>query len=114
VIIMVPWVDATLAATIACRQLLSRGVYRGREGKHDSGSDPTFTLDVDGELFAVRTVEHPGIDYSDTDYTWLSGPNKGYGFGISGPLNLSLEDHRERVREFLGMVDPTTGYLEED
>jgi hypothetical protein len=30
--------------------------------------------EVDGELFAIRPDEQGG-----TDYTWLSGPNNGYG-----------------------------------
>lgn len=74
----------------------------------------SFTLEVDGERFAVHMADRPGADYSDTGYTWLSGPNKGYGFGSGGPSNPSLEDHRERIREFLAMVDPTTGYIEDD
>jgi hypothetical protein len=83
----------------------------------DAESDPdgsSLTLEVDGERFAVRVTYHPSAEYSDTRYTWLSGPNRGYGFGSGGPSNPSLEDHRERIREFLAMVDPTTGYIEDD
>jgi hypothetical protein len=90
------------------------GAYRDGEDEHGSGSSPTFTLGVDGELFAVHVVEGPDTNYSDTGYTWLSGPNEGYGFGIGGPSKPTLEDHRERIREFLAEVDPSTGYLEED
>jgi hypothetical protein len=85
------------------------GVY---PGGGDEPGGPTFTLDVDGEQFSVRVAERPG--YSDTGYTWLSGPNKGYGFGTSGPSNPSLDDHRANIRGFLAMVDPATGYIEED
>ena len=53
----------------------------------------------------------PATGYTDTAYTWLSGPNKEYRFGIGGPPNPSLEDHKQAVREFLAMVDPTTGYV---
>jgi hypothetical protein len=83
----------------------------------EAESDPdalSFTLEVDGERFVVRVAHRPGADYSDTGYTWLSGPNKGYGFSIGGPSNPSLEDHRERIRDFLAGVDPSTGYLKED
>ena len=38
-----------------------------------------FTLDADGERFAIRRAEDGG-----TAYDWLKGPNKGYGFGSSG------------------------------
>jgi hypothetical protein len=63
-----------------------------------------FTLDVDGERFAIRRVGGGG-----TAYDWLSGPNKGYGFGSSGPPNRSVEEHRESIRAFLAMIDPNAG-----
>ena len=90
------------------------GVYRDGEHERDSESSPTFTLDVDGELFAVQVVDSPDTNYSDTGYTWLNGPNEDYGFGIGGPSTPTLDDHRERIREFLAGVDPATGYLQED
>ena len=71
-------------------------------------------LEVDGEQFAVRLVVDPATGYTDTGYTCLSGPNKGYGFGAGGPPKPSLEAHRQRIREFLAMVDSTTGYIEDD
>lgn len=74
----------------------------------------TFALEVEGEQFAVRVVVDPATGYTDSGYTWLSGPNEGYGFGAGGPPNPSLEEHRQRVREFLAMVDPTTGFIEDD
>jgi hypothetical protein len=66
-------------------------------------------LEVDGEMFALRPNEFGG-----TDYTWLSGPNRGYGFGASPTPNLSLDEHMENIRGFLAIVDPTTGYIEGD
>jgi hypothetical protein len=79
---------------------------------HDTESEPavtSFTLEVDGELFALRPAKHGG-----TDYTWLSGPNKDYGFSSSMTPNKSLEVHREGIRAFLAQIDPTTGYIEDD
>ena len=81
---------------------------------HGEADVPSFTLEVDGEQFAVRMVVDPAAGYADTGYTWLSGPNEGYGFGIGGPPNPSREEHRQRIREFLAMVGPTTGYIEDD
>jgi hypothetical protein len=66
-------------------------------------------LQVDGEVFALRPNEFGG-----TDYTWLNGPNPGYGFGASPTANLSLDEHMENIRGFLAIVDPTTGYIEDD
>ncbi len=68
-----------------------------------------FTLDVDGEQFAIRRAEGDG-----TAYDWLSGPNKGYGFASSGTPNRSMEEHRESIRVFLAMIDPNTGYIGDD
>ncbi len=69
----------------------------------------THTLEVDGEMFALRRNEFNG-----TDYTWLSGPNPGYGFSTSPTPDLSLDEHTENIRHFLAMVDPSTGYIEDD
>jgi hypothetical protein len=68
-----------------------------------------FTLDVDGERFAIGEAGDGG-----TTYDWLSGPNKGYGFASSGTLNRSVEEHRESIRVFLAMIDPNTGYIGDD
>jgi hypothetical protein len=48
-----------------------------------------FTLDVDGDWFAVRQAADGG-----TIYDWLSGQNKGYGFSSSGTPNRSVEELR--------------------
>src|SRR6476660_4824500 len=63
------------------------GVYPGAEGAPAIAS---FTMEVDGEIFASRPAEHGG-----TDYMWLNGPNEGYGFGSSGPLDRPMDEHRE-------------------
>jgi hypothetical protein len=80
-------------------------VYRG-EGRPGL---VLFTLDVDGERFAVRQAGDSG-----TVYDWLSGPNQGYGFGSSGIPDRSVEEHQESIRGFLAMIDPNTGYIGED
>jgi hypothetical protein len=69
----------------------------------------SLTVGVDGELFALSPNEFGG-----TDYAWLSGPNPGYGFGVSPTRNLSLDEHMENIRGFLAHVDPDTGYIEDD
>ncbi len=68
-----------------------------------------YTLDVDGELFAIRRAADGG-----TAYYWLSGPNEGYGFGSSGTPSRSAKEHRDCIRTFLAMIDPTTGYIGDD
>jgi hypothetical protein len=68
-----------------------------------------FTLDVDGERIAVGQGEGGG-----TTYDWVSGPNKGYGFASSGTPNRSVDEHREEIRVFLAMIDPQTGYIEDE
>jgi hypothetical protein len=66
-----------------------------------------YTLDVDGEIFRVRS--HDG----GTDYNWVNGPNKDYGFGTSA-RNMSEAGHRADIRNFLDMIDPTTGFIGDD
>ena len=68
-----------------------------------------FTLDVDGERFAIRRAGDGG-----TAYDWLSGPDKGYGFGSSGTPNRSMEEHQLTIRAFLAMINPNTGYIGPD
>jgi hypothetical protein len=67
-----------------------------------------FNIDVDGEQFAVYKS-----DAGRWSYEWLTGPNS-YGFGVSGPPIRGVEQHRDRIREFLRDIDPATGYLRED
>jgi len=83
-------------------------VYRGTEGKP---GPVLFTLDVDGERFAIRRAAW-GQD--GTYYDWLSGPNKGYGFSSGATPDRPMEEHREEIRTFLAMIDPNTGYIGDD
>jgi hypothetical protein len=80
-------------------------VYRETEG---SPGPVLFTLDVDGERFAVRRA---AWGQGGTAYDWLSGPNKGYGFASSATPDRPVEEHRESIRAFLAMIDPNTGYI---
>ncbi|MFK5636084.1 hypothetical protein [Ornithinimicrobium sp. LYQ103] len=73
-----------------------------------SATAPALTLDVEGEVFEVRADGRRG-----TEYVWSSGPNPGYGFGLSPTPDMSLEEHRENVRNFLAEIDPATGCLRE-
>jgi hypothetical protein len=80
-------------------------VHRGTEGRP---GPVLFTLDVDGERFAIRQLG------DGTAYDWLSGPNNGYGFASGGTPTRSVEEHRESIRVFLAMIDPNTGYIGDD
>ncbi|MQT01272.1 hypothetical protein FF041_13880 [Streptomyces jumonjinensis] len=72
------------------------------------------TMTVDGETFAVHQRPKGPPTY---DFTWLTGPNEGYGFtsavhGSTAPLTgAELE---EAARGFLEEIDPATGFLSED
>jgi hypothetical protein len=82
------------------------GVWPGAEGAAEVRSP---AIEVDGETFAVSPNPSGG-----TDYTWLSGPNPGYGFGVSPTPDPSLAEHAENIRDFLAQIDPATGYIEDD
>lgn len=69
---------------------------------------PAARLACDGEIFELRPDKFGG-----THYTWLSGPNPGYGFSVS-PTADDVEEHQTNIRSFLAMIDPRTGYLEDD
>jgi hypothetical protein len=100
------YVEATYPGSTDGDPLAVPGAYREAEIEPAVAS---FTLDVDGELFAVYASKDGG-----THYTWLSGPNKDYGFSSSASPNESMEEHRESIRVFLAQIDPTTGYIEDD
>lgn len=89
-------------------------VYRDPEGQPTPSHETALALEVDGERFDIRVVTDPATGCTDAAYTWLSGPNEGYGFSVSGPWDPSPEAHRQNVRDFLAMVDPTTGFIEDD
>lgn len=78
--------------------------------------DGPFTLIVDGETFTVTLRADGGCDYD-----WNSGPNEGYGFSSSRtrvagdpyavlPAN-TVDEHRDSIRNFLGLINPETGYI---
>lgn len=79
----------------------------------DAPAQREWLLSAGTELFRVRLRPRHGrlVEY---DYDWLTGPNDGYGFGLSGPFVLSEDDHRARIQQFLAGIDPATGYLAED
>jgi hypothetical protein len=85
-----------------------------------------ITLTVDGQTFTI--TERDG----GHDYNWDTGPNPGYGFSESAPqtARISADDatkvrpppplptgtlghYRNSIRDFLSMIDPKTGYIEE-
>lgn len=74
----------------------------------EESAAPAIRLECDGETFELRPDEFGG-----THYTWLSGPNPGYGFSTS-PTPDDLEQHLTNIRGFLSMIDPRTGYIDED
>jgi hypothetical protein len=79
---------------------------------------PAMRLSCDGETFELRPERSGG-----THYTWLSGPNPGYGFTMSGIIDTGvamssreppdIEQHEKNIRNFLSMIDPKTGYIED-
>jgi hypothetical protein len=64
-------------------------------------------LEVDGEVFDLRPAADGGAHY-----TWVNGPNPGYGFSIS-PAPNTVDEHRAHIQGFLAMIDPITGYIGE-
>jgi hypothetical protein len=82
------------------------GEWRPAVAPYAERAPVLLTLDVDGEVFELREAEGGG-----THYDWVSGPNPGYGFSMSGPPIRSVEEHRAHVAAFLAEIDPATGYL---
>ncbi|WP_292824636.1 hypothetical protein [Microbacterium sp.] len=68
-----------------------------------------FQIVVDGETFDVRNQE------GSMQFSWLSGPNAGYGFatGRSDGAPPTEEEARAQARSFLLAIDPATGYVAE-
>ena len=81
----------------------------------EEGTAPAKRLRCDGETFELRPARSGG-----THYTWLSGPNEGYGFTTSavlpeaGPGRIDDEGHLANIRGFLAIIDPDTGYVADD
>lgn len=82
------------------------------------------TYDRHGELDLIVTVDdhrfqvHRRPELRPTyDYNWLNGPHQDYGFsttlGDDQPWSSDVEDHQRRIRTFLSMIDPDTGYASE-
>lgn len=69
-------------------------------------------LTVDGETFRIR-LRPQQTRLFEYDYDWLTGPNVGYGFGMSGPAEQSEDEHIAHIRAFLSGIDPSTGFLRE-
>jgi hypothetical protein len=74
----------------------------------DEDAGEVTRLEVGGEVFELRPDRFGG-----THYAWVSGPNAGYGFSTS-PTPDCLEQHLVNIRSFLSMIDPDTGYIEDD
>jgi hypothetical protein len=90
------------------------GAYRDLEDAAAPEAGQAFLLEVDGEQFSVHVVDDAATGYTNSSYTWLSGPHPGYGFGMGGRPHPSAEDHPRCVRDFLAMVDPDTGFIGDD
>jgi len=69
------------------------------------------TVSVDGHEFVVAPRPEDAGTY---DVDWTTGPNEGYGFGISGWQGrpLTPADIEEHIRGFLRGIDPQTGYMD--
>ena len=105
-----------------------------QSGEEHSFGDPVddlvprlpIILTVDGQTFTI--TERDG----GHDYNWDNGPNPDYGFSESAPqtAQISADDatkvrpppplppgtlghYRNSIRDFLSMIDPNTGYVEE-
>jgi hypothetical protein len=76
---------------------------------HAEYTAPAAQLECNGEIFELRPDKFGG-----THYTWLGGPNPGYGFSVSPAADDIEEHHQTNIRSFLLMIDPSTGYVEED
>ena len=79
-------------------------------GELDAGKTPV-RVTVDGELFeVVASPERPGQYH----FAWLSGPNKGYGFGTARSDGSVMNERQMEasIRNFLAQVDPETGHIE--
>lgn len=66
-------------------------------------------LEVDGEKFAVTA------DSGQYHFKWLTGTNPGYGFTCrtSDGRSLTREQIVSQIRNFLRLIDPQTGYVED-
>lgn len=89
------------------------GSIAGMPTDRSDVSPDHLRLTVNGQVFDVDyDLEQPGAYH----YTWVSGPNDGYGFTSrrSDHQRSSVAEHDEGIRDFLSAVDPETGYIEDD
>ena len=70
-------------------------------------------ITVDGEVFDVRARAGVPGQY---DFDWVSGPNEDYGFtsASSDGSPSNREELESAIRDFLEMIDPATGYIDEN
>jgi hypothetical protein len=83
------------------------------EPRDAAASPDTLRLTVDGDVFdVVYDPAQPGAYH----YTRLTGPAPGYGSTsrCSDHARCTTAEHVEAIRSFLAMVDPVTGYIEDD
>ncbi|GAA2513128.1 hypothetical protein [Pilimelia columellifera] len=76
-------------------------------------SPDCFRLTVDGDVFDVAyDPTQPGAYH----YTRVTGPAPGYGFTSrrSDHGRNTTAEHVEAIRSFLDVLDPVTGYMEDD
>jgi hypothetical protein len=74
-------------------------------------ANESWRMSVDGEEFEVSQPDGKPGTYN---FTWLTGPNPGYGFGFTThpPVPSDTDDLEAAVRDFLAQVDPETGHIE--
>lgn len=107
--------DASTVAGLAAG-LRERVGVRAVPGWAPASERPSYDdvreLAVDGERFRVARRSGESCTY---DYTWLTGPNDGYGFTTSMNVEHTMTDaeHEQTLRDFLSGIDPATGYLAE-
>jgi len=72
-------------------------------------------VEVDGEQFGV---ERSSTDPRQLNFTWLSGPNPGYGL-FSAPYGAEFLETdgsdvvlEQLIRNFLSQINPATGYID--
>lgn len=81
--------------------------------EHRDDETGGYVLRVADQRFRVQ--ERPlGDRHFEYRYTWLTGPNPGYGFTAAGPVKANVAEHRAAIGAFLADIDPATGYLRED
>ncbi|NEA68469.1 hypothetical protein [Streptomyces sp. SID12488] len=75
-----------------------------------SANEP-WRMSVDGEEFEVSQPDNTTGSYH---FTWLTGPDPGYGFGFSThpPVQADTAELEYSIRDFLSQVDPGTGHIE--